>query len=242
MSRASAASPATSSAWIAGLERRGSLSPVYTPPHFAVDEESTDAFLADVRAADLVTMTEAGLASTFLPLLFDPTVGARGALHGHVARKNDQWRRRPIGEALVIVHAEDAYITPSWYPSKTEHGRVVPTWNYRTAHVFGQLVIHDDAAWVDENVRGLTELHEAHRPEPWSVDDVPAEFYAGQLRAIVGVELVISRVEAKFKMSQNRSDTDIDGVVAGLADEGLTAVSRPSTGLRALGLDPPRPG
>lgn len=205
---------------------------MYTPAHFAVDEERTSAFLANTRAADLVTMTEDGLVATFLPLLFHPGRGANGTLSGHVARKNDQWRRRPIGEALVIVHAEDAYITPSWYPSKTEHGRVVPTWNYRTAHVFGQLVIHDDAAWVDENVRGLTELHEAHRPEPWSVDDVPAEFYAGQLRAIVGVELVISRVEAKFKMSQNRREADIDGVVAGLTADGLTSVSEAVDRLR----------
>jgi transcriptional regulator len=126
----------------------------------------------------------------------------------------------------VIVHAEDCYITPSWYPSKTEHGRVVPTWNYRTAHVFGQLVVHDDGAWVEENVRQLTALHEAGRASPWSVDDAPRDFRAGQLRAIVGVELVISRVEAKFKMSQNRDEADIDGVVEGLAAEGLTPVSQ----------------
>jgi transcriptional regulator len=198
---------------------------MYTPAHFAVDEESATAFLANVRAADLVTMTEAGLVATFLPLVFDPSVGAKGALRGHVARKNEQWKRRPIGEALVIVHAEDAYISPSWYPSKAEHGRVVPTWNYRTAHVFGQLVIHDDAAWVDQNVRQLTERHEAGRATPWSVDDAPSEFRAGQLRAIV-------RVEAKFKMSQNRRETDIDGVVAGLAADGLTPVSEAVDRLR----------
>ncbi len=209
---------------------------VYTPPQFAVDDESTAAFLAGIRAADLVTMTEIGLIATFLPLVFDPTVGERGALLGHVARKNDQWKRQPAGEALVIVHGDDAYITPSWYPSKAEHGRVVPTWNYTTAHVFGRLVVHDDPAWVDRNVRALTARHEAERAAPWSVDDAPPEFHAGQLRAIVGIELVISRVEAKFKMSQNRRDADIDGVVAGLAAEGLTAVSetvdrlRPTTG------------
>jgi transcriptional regulator len=198
---------------------------LYTPPKFAVDEESAAAFLAQIRAADLVTVTEDGLVATFLPLLFDPSVGERGALLGHVARKNDQWKRRPIGEALVIAHGEDAYITPSWYPSKAEHGRVVPTWNYTTAHVFGRLAIHDDRDWVDANVRALTERHEASRAASWSVDDAPPTFHAGQLRAIVGVELVISRVEAKFKMSQNRDDADIDGVVAGLAADGLTTVS-----------------
>ena len=205
---------------------------VYTPTHFAVDADSAAAFLASIRAADLVTMTDGGLVATFLPLLFDPRVGERGALLGHVARQNDQWKRQPIGDALVIVHGEDAYITPSWYPSKAEHGRVVPTWNYTTAHVFGELVIHDDPAWVGENVRRLTERHEAGRAAPWSVDDMPPEFHAGQLRAIVGIELLINRVEAKFKMSQNRRDTDIDGVVAGLAADGLDSVSETVDRLR----------
>jgi transcriptional regulator len=205
---------------------------VYTPAQFAVDDESAAAFLANIRAADLVTVTDDGLVATFLPLLFDPTLGEHGALLGHVARKNDQWKRKPIGEALVIVHGDDAYVTPSWYPSKAEHGRVVPTWNYMTAHVFGELVIHDDPAWVDQNVRGLTKRHEAGRAAPWSVDDAPPEFHAGQLRGIVGIEVAISRVEAKFKMSQNRRDADIDGVVAGLAADGLTTISAAVDGLR----------
>jgi transcriptional regulator len=168
-------------------------------------------------------------------LLFDPSLGEHGALLGHLARKNDQWKRPPIGEALVIVHGGDAYITPSWYPSKAEHGRVVPTWNYTTAHVFGRLVIHDDPAWVEQNVRGLTERHETGRAVPWSVDDAPPKFRAGQLRAIVGIELVISRVEAKFKMSQNRRGTDIDGVVAGLAADGLNSISEAVDRLRRTG-------
>ena len=205
---------------------------MYTPAHFAVDEDSAAAFLESVRAADLVTMTADGLVATFLPLLFDPSVGDHGALLGHLARKNDQWKREPVGEALVIVHGEDAYITPSWYPSKSEHGRVVPTWNYTTAHVFGRLVIHDDPAWVDRIVRRLTERHEAGRATSWSVDDAPPDFHKGQLRAIVGIELVINRVEAKFKMSQNRPDADIDGVVAGLAADGLDTVSETVNRLR----------
>jgi transcriptional regulator len=212
--------------------RRLAFSSLYTPAQFAVDDESAAAFLAEIRAADLVTVTEDGLVATFLPMLFDPSVGEHGALRGHVARKNDQWKRQPIGEVLVIAHGDDAYITPSWYPSKAEHGRVVPTWNYTTAHVFGRLVIHDDPAWVDTNVRGLTERHEAARASSWSVDDAPPAFHAGQLRAIVGIEVVISRVEAKFKMSQNRNDADIDGVVAGLAADGLTTVSETVQRLR----------
>jgi transcriptional regulator len=203
----------------------GSVESVYKPAHFAVGEEAAIAFLEEVRAADLITMTHGGLVATFLPLLYRGDVGEHGALQGHVARKNDQWKREPIGESLVIVHGADAYVTPSWYPSKREHGRVVPTWNYMTAHVYGRLLAHDDPGWVEENVRALTARHEAGRTEPWTVDDAPADFYAGQLRAIVGVELLINRIEAKFKMSQNRHDRDIDGVVAGLAAEGSTSVS-----------------
>jgi len=208
---------------------------VYTPAHFAVDDESAAAFLAGIRAADLVTVTDEGIVATYLPLLFDPSVGEHGALLGHVARKNDHWQRTAIGQALVIVHGDDAYITPSWYPSKAEHGRVVPTWNYTTAHVYGRLVVHDDAAWVDENVRRLTERHESGRAHSWSVDDAPPEFHAGQLRAIVGVEVVIARVEAKFKMSQNRREADIDGVVAGLAAEGRETVAETVDRLRPAG-------
>ncbi|CAB4700728.1 MAG: FMN-binding negative transcriptional regulator [Actinobacteria bacterium] len=193
---------------------------MYTPAHFAVDDETTRAFLSQIEAADLVTPTADGLVATFLPLLFDPTRGARGSLLGHVARKNDHWRAEPTTESLVIAYGPDAYVSPGWYATKKEHGRVVPTWNYTTAHIYGRLHIHDDPAWVDDIVRRLTTRHEAHREHAWSVDDAPADFHAGQLRAIVGVELVITRVEAKFKLSQNRPAADIDGVIAGLTAEG----------------------
>jgi len=198
---------------------------MYTPKHFAVAPEEASAFLERLEAADLVTMTEGGLLATFLPLIYAPEIGEHGALLGHLARKNEQWRRPPIGEALVIAHGENAYIHPGWYPSKAEHGRVVPTWNYETAHVYGELVIHDDPEWVDGNVRRLTARQEGRRADPWSVDDAPPAFHEGQLRAIVGVELRISRVEAKFKMSQNQSDANIDGVVAGLHGESREEVA-----------------
>jgi transcriptional regulator len=198
---------------------------VYTPAHFAVDAESAATFLGQIEVADLVTMTDDGLVATFLPLIFAPELGERGTLLGHVARKNDQWKRAPRGESLVIAHGVDAYISPSWYATKAEHGRVVPTWDYTTAHVYGQLRIHDEVEWVDGIVRRLTERHEARRAKPWSVDDAPPRFHAGQLRAIVGIELLITRVEAKFKMSQNRPEADITGVVAGLTDDGLSDVA-----------------
>jgi len=208
---------------------------VYVPAHFAPDDATVRELLSRPQAADLVTMTEDGLVATFLPFVFDPGAGEHGVLRGHLARNNDQWSRAVVGEAMVIVHGPDAYVTPNWYASKAEHGRVVPTWNYVTAHVYGELRVHDDPVWLDGLVRELTDLHEAREPEAWAVDDAPAKFVAGQLRAIVGVELVIRRIEAKVKMSQNRPPADVEGVVAGLdargdtvtADAVRTAVRRP---------------
>ena len=147
---------------------------MYVPAHFAVTDQQVHELLHHHGAADLVTATEDGLVATFLPFVFDPAVGDQGALLGHVARNNDQWRRPAIGESLVIVRGPDAYISPSWYATKAQHGRVVPTWNYVTAHVYGRLVVHDEPAWVESLVRRLTEKHESERDRPWSVDDAPA--------------------------------------------------------------------
>jgi transcriptional regulator len=196
---------------------------MYVPEHFATDPQAVDALLGNLNAADLITVTDDGLLATFLPLLYEPSLGEHGALVGHLARNNDQWRRTAIGEALVIAHEVDGYISPSYYAAKAEHGRVVPTWNYVTAHVYGELIVHDDVEWLSGLVRRLTERHEAEREHPWSVDDAPAAYVAGQLRAIVGVELRISRIEAKAKLSQNRSGADIDGVIEGLEHDGQKA-------------------
>jgi transcriptional regulator len=194
---------------------------MYVPAHFAVDDTQVHELLAHHGAADLVTVTDQGLLATMLPFVFDPDAGPHGALLGHVARNNDQWRVPARGESLVIVRGgADAYISPGWYQSKAEHGRVVPTWNYITAHVYGTLVVHDDPGWVENLVRRLTLKHEARMERPWSVDDAPAPFVAGQLRAIVGVELAITRIEAKAKLSQNRPEADVVGVVAGLKAQG----------------------
>ena len=177
-------------------------------------------------AADLITLTDDGLLATMLPFAYEPSVGSRGALYGHVARNNDQWRKPARGESLAIVRGPDAYVSPSWYAAKAEHGRVVPTWNYVTAHVYGRLLVHDDPAWVEAEVRRLTAKHEAARlaspgqAMPWSVDDAPRQFIEGQLRAIVGLELQITRIEAKAKLSQNRPVGDMVGIVDGLAARG----------------------
>jgi transcriptional regulator len=193
---------------------------MYIPAHFAPEAALVDELLRNHGAADLVTVTEQGLVATMLPFIYVPGSGPHGALHGHLARNNDQWKRRAAGESLAIVRGPDAYITPGWYASKAEHGRVVPTWNYVTAHVYGRLVVHDDPVWTEDLVRRLTGKHEAYRDHPWSADDAPRAFIEGQLRAIVGIELEITRIEAKAKLSQNRPAADVAGVIAGLRERG----------------------
>jgi transcriptional regulator len=199
---------------------------MYIPTHFAADNAAVHELLAKHGAADLITLTADGLLATMLPFIYEPAAGEQGALLGHVARNNDQWRKAALGESLVIVRGPDAYVSPSWYAAKAENGRVVPTWNYVTAHVYGQLIVHDDPAWVEDIVRRLTAKHEAARltaprqPPAWSVDDAPRAFIEGQLRAIVGLELQITRIEAKAKLSQNRPVGDVAGIVAGLAARG----------------------
>jgi transcriptional regulator len=190
---------------------------MYVPTHFKPSDEDARDLLARHGAADLVTNGPDGLEATLLPFVYD---SERGVLQGHFARNNEHWRHVDGREALVIARGPDSYVTPSWYASKAEHGRVVPTWNYAVVHVHGTVTVHDDVDWLADLVRRLTAKHEQHRAAPWSVDDAPERFIAGQLRAIVGVEVAISRIEAKFKLSQNRPDADIDGVIAGLRAEG----------------------
>ena len=203
---------------------------MYIPAHFAADDATVRELLTRHGAANLVTLTADGLLATMLPFAYEQGAGQQGsgwgALYGHVARNNDQWRKLALGESLAIVRGPDAYVSPSWYAAKAEHGRVVPTWNYVTAHVYGRLVVHDEPAWVEDVVRRLTAKHEAARvtvpgqsPE-WTVDDAPRAFIEGQLRAIVGLELQITRIEAKVKLSQNRPVTDVAGIVAGLSARG----------------------
>ena len=158
---------------------------MYVPDHFAAPGDAAVAeLLAQHGAADLITATDSGLVATLLPFIYDPVGGERGALLGHVARNNDQWRHPAIGEALVIVRGPDAYVSPTWYASTAEHGRVVPTWNYLTAHVYGNLIVHDDVAWLSALVRRLTEKHESGKTPRWSVDDAPESYISGQLRAL----------------------------------------------------------
>jgi len=203
---------------------------MYVPKHFAVDDDQLSGLLTGPLAGDLITPTADGLQATLLPWLHLPDPdGGPGRLQGHLARNNPHWQLAPTGDSLVIVKGPDAYVSPSWYASKAEHGRVVPTWNYLICHVHGRLVVHDDVAWLDDLVRRLTDHHERLQPggdHPWSVDDAPQRFVSGQLRAIVGVELIISRIEAKAKLSQNRPAADVLGVINGLTERGDLASAR----------------
>jgi transcriptional regulator len=201
---------------------------VYLPHHFAIDDlDEVAAFVHRAAAADLVTVgTDRRPQSSLVPVLWervdvDLAAGRGGRLVAHVAAMNEQWQHVVDGQrVLAIVHGPQAYVSPSWYAAKAEHGRVVPTWNYSAVHLSGTLeLVHDDDAKLDI-VRRLTDRHELDRPDPWSVDDAPAAYVAGQLRAIVGLVIAVDRVEAKAKLSQNRSVADREGVVAGLLAEG----------------------
>ena len=193
---------------------------MYIPNSFAEHDLPTlYAFLDAHPLAALVTDSEpAGLFATHLPLLLDRTAGPVGTLFGHFARANPHCGHVAGGptNALVIFTGPDAYITPDWYRTKQETGRVVPTWNYVAVHAYGTLRLRDDPQFLRRHLEALTARHEAGRVRPWGVGDAPEDFIVQQMKAIVGVELTIARLEGKWKMSQNRSAADIDGVIHGL--------------------------
>ena len=186
---------------------------MYIPRHFEVDDLAAHTFLQNLKSGHLVTNTDKGILSTMIPVTFNLKTNS---IIGHLARGNSQWSERTTQEALFISAPVDAYISPSWYASKKEHGKVVPTWDYMLAHVYGELIIHDDVNWLRKAVSDLTDSFEAARTNPWKLEDAPEDYVAGQLRAIVGVELKVSRFEVSFKMSQNKTKDDLDGVIAGL--------------------------
>lgn len=185
---------------------------MYIPPKFALSDAEISVALHRGGFAQLVTHSGAGLLVTPLPLLYDPQ---RHSLIGHVARANPHWKAAG-GATVAIFTGPQAYISPAFYATKAETGKVVPTWNYDVLTVHGELVVHDDTAWLLDLVTRLTEHHEQARTDPWQVSDAPEPYIAGQLKGIVGVEVRISSVEGKSKMSQNQPDRNRDGVVAGL--------------------------
>jgi transcriptional regulator len=191
---------------------------MYTPPAFRVEERAEiHAMMRACRLATLVTATAEGLMATPLPLVLSEEEGEHGVLYGHLARANPQWQKPVVGEAMVLFSGPDAYITPSWYETKRETGKVVPTWNYGAVHAHGPVEFFDEPDRLRDAVTRLTQLHEGGRAEPWAVDDAPEAFVAAQLRGIVGLRLPITRLAAKLKMSQNRPAADRRGVADGLA-------------------------
>lgn len=198
---------------------------MYLPRSFREDDPARIAEALQAHPfAQLVTFGQGGIMATPLPLLFDPADGPQGCLLGHLARANPQWKTADAAvEALAIFSGPDGYVTPSWYATKRETGKVVPTWNYVSIQIRGRLIFTEDPAALLALVTRLTETHEQPRAEPWAVSDAPADFVAAQLRAIVGVRLEITQIAAKWKMSQNRTQADRAGVRAGLARQGSAA-------------------
>ena len=191
---------------------------MYVPPAFREDDLATQhATMREARLANFVTATAEGLVATPLPLLIAPEEGPYGTLYGHLARANPQWKSPPTGDAMALFMGPDAYVSPAWYPSKIEHQKVVPTWNYVAVHAYGPVEFFHDADRLLDVVTRLTDLHERPRAEPWAVIDAPAAFVRAQLRGIVGLRMPIARIDGKRKMSQNRSAADRAGVAAGLA-------------------------
>jgi transcriptional regulator len=178
--------------------------------------------MEDQPFASLITMGSSGLFASHIPMVLEQN-GAKGQLRGHISRANTQWRDyTPSVEALAIFSGPQHYITPNWYLEKQESGKVVPTWNYVVVHAYGYLKIIEDGAWLVTHLASLTNIHEAASPVPWKIEDAPADYIASQVKGIVGLEMQVTRLEGKWKVSQNRSEQDRNGVAEGLAELNTT--------------------
>ncbi len=205
----------------------GSKSAMYQPPAFREDRiEIQHALIRKHPLGLLITAGPAGLLANPFPFLIDAGGTEKGTLRLHMARANPQWRElESIEECLVVFQGPQDYVTPSWYATKRETGKVMPTWNYATVHAWGRPRVMNDDAWLRRQIEDLTASRENLRAEPWAVGDAPEDFVAMQMRAIVGVEIPISRIEGKWKMSQNRPEADRAGVIAGFREMGRDAIA-----------------
>jgi transcriptional regulator len=185
----------------------------------------------------LVTLGTSGLFASHIPMILENDGSQFGVLRGHISRANTQWRDFvPTVDALAIFAGHQHYITPNWYPGTKEHGKEVPTWNYVVVHAYGPLKVIQDEHWLLTNVTKLTDIHEAGSPVPWKVSDAPQDFIKSQLKGIIGLELPIQRLEGKWKVSQNRTESERKGVI-----EGLTKLNTPeSLAMKALVEDLPQ--
>jgi transcriptional regulator len=200
---------------------------MYQPPHFR--EERPEVLHALVRAhplATLVTLSAGRLDANHVPMLLDPGRGRHGVLLAHVARGNDLTRMHDPGtEVMAIFQGAESYITPSWYETKRQTGKVVPTWNYVTVHAHGYLKVMDDPAWLRAQITALTQAQEGGRDKPWHVEDAPEDFLRAQIKGIIGLEIEVTRLEGKWKVSQNRPIADRAGVHAGLMEQNDIAMA-----------------
>ena len=196
---------------------------MYQPPHFREDRlEVQHELIRNHPLGLIITSGPGGLQANHVPCLVYPEASARGTLRAHVARPNPQVKElAAVGECLVVFQGPQRYITPSWYVTKKENGKVVPTWNYVTVHAWGKPRVIEDAAWLRRQIEDLTALNEGRFSEPWKVSDAPEPYVASQIKGIIGIEIEIARIEGKWKVSQNRPTQDRAGVVEGLrgADE-----------------------
>jgi transcriptional regulator len=195
---------------------------MYCPAHFAESRpEVLHALMREHPLATLVTMGEQGLNADQIPLILVTAEDGSPVLRGHVARANPVWKTlRTDIDVLAIFHGPDAYITPNWYPTKREHGKAVPTWNYAVVHARGPLRFIEDADWLRAQVEALTQQQESAFAEPWAVRDAPADYIEKMLAAIVGVEMAVASLEGKWKVSQNQPEGNREGVIAGLGELG----------------------
>jgi transcriptional regulator len=195
---------------------------MHTPKHF---EEPRIEVLRDLirkqSLSTLVIMGSKGLNANHIPLYLSEARGPMGTLRGHVSRSNPVWKDVDLSvEALAIFSGPDAYITPNWYATKRDTGQAVPTWNYVVAHAHGPLRVVEDPAWLRSHLEGLTGHKESGFPEPWTMADAPADSIARLLGGIVGLEIEVSRIEGKWKVSQNQPESNRKGVIAGLEARG----------------------
>ena len=205
---------------------------MYNPAHFQLtDTQALHRILREHPLGVLIVQGPDGLDAHHLPFEYDPAQGPMGTLAGHVARANPLWQQcRDGADVLVVFRGVEGYISPNWYPSKLATHRQVPTWNYEVVHVHGRLTVRDDERFVRGVVARLTRAHEATQPQPWKMGDAPPDYLDGMLRAIVGIEIAVTRLEGKAKLSQNKDAADRLGAVAALQAAGqadlATAMAR----------------
>ena len=201
---------------------------MYVPAHFQIrNREALQRIIQEHPLGTLVHLGPQGLDANHLPFEFDPNAGEHGLLTAHVARANPVWQECQGGaDVMVVFRGDEHYISPTWYPSKHETHRQVPTWNYEVVHAHGRLTVLDEERFVRRVVARLTRTHEAQEPKPWKMGDAPPDYIAGMLKAVVGIEIVITRLEGKSKLSQNREERDRRSAAQALIQQGAVQLGK----------------